>query len=181
MATEGRLWDYSIGIAQIDDEIIEKLNFRISPHSTINLLVSRSVIPNRHTYCSIGGIENQHDAILESFDTTEEIAFFSHSLTVNNLLFSNLVSLRLQKSWTCLFSLIFSIFEFFLSRIVIYTQNLQNTKKPSFPASLYQTNDPKSNLAICRRFPIGWLLDCAITGCKHLLHSQFIQLLSTVN
>ena len=31
---------YSIEIAQIDDEIKEKLNFRIWPNSTISLLVS---------------------------------------------------------------------------------------------------------------------------------------------
>ena len=39
MATEGRLRDYSGGIAQID-EIKEKLNFRICPNSTIGLLAS---------------------------------------------------------------------------------------------------------------------------------------------
>ena len=31
MATVERLWDYLGGIAQIDDEIEEKLNFRICP------------------------------------------------------------------------------------------------------------------------------------------------------
>ena len=41
MATEGRLRDYLGGIAQIDDEIDEKSNFRICPKSTISLLASR--------------------------------------------------------------------------------------------------------------------------------------------
>ena len=34
--------DYSIEIAQIDDEIKGKLHFRTCPFSTISLLVSRS-------------------------------------------------------------------------------------------------------------------------------------------
>ena len=34
----------------------------------------------------IGGMKKQHDAILESFGTTEEIILITHSLTVNNLL-----------------------------------------------------------------------------------------------
>ena len=41
MVTEGRLRDYSGGIAQIDDEIEEKINFRMWPKSTISLLASR--------------------------------------------------------------------------------------------------------------------------------------------
>ena len=60
---------YSIAIAQIDDEIKEKLNVRICPISTISLLVSRSDM----RCFSIGGMKNQRDAILESFGTTEEI------------------------------------------------------------------------------------------------------------
>ena len=72
MATEARLRDYSSGIAQIDDEIEEKLNFRIWPNSTISLLVSRSNMPHMPCFL-IGGMKNQHDAILESSGTTEEI------------------------------------------------------------------------------------------------------------
>ena len=61
--------DYSIGIAQIDDE---KVNFRICPISTISLLVSRSDKSDMRWF-SIGGKKNQHDAILQSFGRTEEI------------------------------------------------------------------------------------------------------------
>ena len=63
---------YLIGIVQNDDEIREKLTFWICPYSTISLLVSRSDMPDMHCF-SIGGMKNQHDAILEPFDTTEEI------------------------------------------------------------------------------------------------------------
>ena len=91
MATEGRLRDYSGGIAQIDDQIKEKLNFRICPNSTISLLVSRSDRPNMRCF-SIGGIKNQHDAILESFGTAEEIIYSITRLpsTTNSLLLSSL-------------------------------------------------------------------------------------------
>ena len=65
---------YSIGIAQIDDAIIEKLNFQICPISTISLLVSRSDMPNMRCF-PIGSSKKQHDAILESFGTTEEIIY----------------------------------------------------------------------------------------------------------
>ena len=61
---------YSIGIAQIDDEIKEKLNFRICPISTISLLVSRYDMSNMCCF-PIGGMKEQHDAVLESFGTTE--------------------------------------------------------------------------------------------------------------
>ena len=63
---------YSIGIAQIDDEIKGKLNFRICPNSTISLLISGSDMPNMPCF-SIRGKKNQHDATLDSFGTTEEI------------------------------------------------------------------------------------------------------------
>ena len=63
---------YLIGIPQSDDEIRQKLYFRICPNSTISLLVSRSDMPDMRCF-SIGGLKNQHDAILESFGTTEEI------------------------------------------------------------------------------------------------------------
>ena len=57
---------YSIGIAQFDDEIKQELNLRNCPNSTTSLLVSRSDMPNMRCF-SIGGVKNQHDAILESF------------------------------------------------------------------------------------------------------------------
>ena len=55
---------YLTGIAQIDDEIKEKLYFPLCPNSAISLLASRSDIPNTR-YFSIGGLKHQHDAILE--------------------------------------------------------------------------------------------------------------------
>ena len=64
--------DYSGGVAQIDDEIEEKLNFRICPKSTISLLASRYDVPIMRCF-PIGSMKKQHDAILESFGTTEEI------------------------------------------------------------------------------------------------------------
>ena len=63
---------YSIEIAKIYDEIKEKVNFRIHQNFTISLLVSRSDVSDMRCF-SIGGVKNQHDAILESFGTTEEI------------------------------------------------------------------------------------------------------------
>ena len=67
---------YSIGIAQIDDEIKEKLNFRICPNSTISLLASRYDIDMSNMRCfPIVGMKKQHDAILKSFGTTEEIIY----------------------------------------------------------------------------------------------------------
>ena len=70
MATEGRLRYYSGGIAQTDDEIKEKLIFRICPNSTITQLVSRSDMSDMRSL-PIGRKKKQHDAILESFGTTE--------------------------------------------------------------------------------------------------------------
>ena len=64
--------DYSIRIAQNDDENKEKITFRICLISTLSLLVSRSDMINMRCF-SIGGMKNQHDAILQSFSTTEEI------------------------------------------------------------------------------------------------------------
>ena len=74
MATEGRLRDYSGGIAQIDDETKEKLNFRVCPNSTISLSVTRSDMSDMRCF-PIGGMKKQHDAILESFGTTEETIY----------------------------------------------------------------------------------------------------------
>ena len=63
---------YLIGIAQIDDEIKEKINFRICPKSTINQMVSRTGMPGMRCFY-ITGSKNQHDGILQSLSTTEEI------------------------------------------------------------------------------------------------------------
>ena len=102
MATEGRLRDYSGEIAQIDDEIKEKINFRICPNSTISLLVSKSDMSDTRCF-PIGGIKKQHEAILESFGTTEDIIYSLTRLpsTTCSLLFSSLLFLKL---WNFLFS-----------------------------------------------------------------------------
>ena len=88
--------DYSIGIAQIDDEIEEKLNFRICPKSTISLLASRYDMTNMCCF-SIGGMKKQHDAILESFGRTEGIIYSLTRLpsTTCSLLSSSLLPLKL--------------------------------------------------------------------------------------
>ena len=69
--------DYSGGIAQTDDEIEEKISFRICPKSTLSLLPSRYDMPIMRCF-PIGSMKKQHDAILESFGTTKEI---NNSLT----------------------------------------------------------------------------------------------------
>ena len=86
---------YSIRIAQIDDEIEEKLNFRICPKSTISLLASRYDMSNMCCF-PIGGMKKQHDAILEPFGRTEGIIVFTHSPTANNLLSSFLFPFTLK-------------------------------------------------------------------------------------
>ena len=86
---------YSIEIAQIDDEIEEKLNFRICPNSTISLLASRYGMSNMRCF-PIGGMKKQHDAI---------------SPTVNNLLSS------------CLFSFTLENFEIFPSLALLDLRN----------------------------------------------------------
>ena len=108
---------YSIGIARMDDEIEEKLNFRICPISTISLLASRYDMSHMRCF-PIGGMKKQHDAILESFGTTEGIILFTHSLTVNNLLSSFPFSLTL-KTFKFPLLLPFSIFEITLSQMLI--------------------------------------------------------------
>ena len=70
---------YSIGIAQNGDEIKEKLNFRICPNSTISPLASTYDMSKMHCF-SIGGMKKQHDAILQSFGTTDEIIYSFTSL-----------------------------------------------------------------------------------------------------
>ena len=108
--------DYSGGIAQFDDEIEEKLNSRNCPKSTISLLASKYDIMNMCCF-PIGGMKKQHDAILESFGTTEGIILTTHSPTVNNLLSSFLFSITLKNSEIPLLSP-FLIFEIILSQIL---------------------------------------------------------------
>ena len=87
---------YSIVIAQIDDENKEKVNFRICSNPTIKLLVSRSDMLDLRCF-SIGGMKNQHDAILESFGTTDEIIISVTRLpsTTYSLLSSSLLLLKI--------------------------------------------------------------------------------------
>ena len=82
---------YSIGIAQIDEEIKEKVNFRICPNSTISLLVRRCDMPNMRCF-SIDGMKKKHGAILESFGTSDEIiiSLIRLLLTTYSLLSSSL-------------------------------------------------------------------------------------------
>ena len=81
-ADKTKFGGYLIGIAQIDDEIKEKLNFPICPNSTISLLVSRSDMSDMRCF-PIGGMKKQHDDILESFGTTFDFKnhLFLYSLT----------------------------------------------------------------------------------------------------
>ena len=101
---------YSIGIEQIDDEIEEKLNFRICPNSTISLLASRYNMSNMRCF-PIGGKKKQHDAILESFGRTEGIIYSLTRLpsTTCSLLSSSLLLLKTLKFPLPLLLLIFEI------------------------------------------------------------------------
>ena len=107
---------YSGGIAQIDDESKEKLNFRICPNSTISLLASRYDMSSMRCL-PIGGMKKQHDAILESFGTTEGIIYSLTRLpsTTCSLLSSSPLLLKTLK-----FPLLlpFSIVEIILSQIL---------------------------------------------------------------
>ena len=96
MASEGRLRDYSGGIAQIDDEIKEESIFRTCPKATISLLFSRSDMSEMRCF-PFGGTKKQHDGILESFSKTEEIIFSLTRLpsTTCSLLSSSLLLLKL--------------------------------------------------------------------------------------
>ena len=123
---------YSIRIAQTNHEIREKLNYRICSNSTISLLVSRSDMPDMRCF-SIGGMQNQHDAILESFGTTEEIR---NSLTRLPSTAYSLLSSSLSYSFNLNFSLLllFSIFEIIPIQILTEPQNRfdRNYSKSNF-------------------------------------------------
>ena len=67
-------------------------------------------------YFPIGAMKKQHDAILESFGTTEDIILITHSLTVNNMLSSFLFASTL-KNFDFPLLLPFSIFKIILSQI----------------------------------------------------------------
>ena len=111
-----KLWDYLGEIAQIDDEIQEKLNFRICPNSAISLLASRSEMTNMRSF-PIGGMKKQHDAILESSGTTEGIINSLTRLPSTTYSFFPLLSSTL-KILNLPLLLIFSIFEIILSQIL---------------------------------------------------------------
>ena len=130
---------YSIGNAQIDDESKEKLNFRICPNSTISLLVSRSDMSDMRCF-PIGSMKKQHDAILESFGTTEEIIYsltrltstiyslLSSTLKIFNLPLLAFLNLRnYSKSNFDLAAKPFSS-KFFLSQILAQPQNAHQRK-----------------------------------------------------
>ena len=112
---------YSIGIAQIDDEEEEKLSFRICPNSPVSLLVTRSDMPDMRCF-SLGGLKNQHDAVLESFGTTEKLIFSLTRLpsTTYCLLSS---SPQLLKKWNFPLFLLFSSFENILSQTLTWRRN----------------------------------------------------------
>ena len=97
--------DYSIEIAKIDYKIKEKLNFRICPNSTINLLVSRSDMLNMHCFRVSWHSWRNHT--------------FTHSLIVNNLLSSFLFSPSLKT----LNLPLLSTFEIIRCQILTYPQN----------------------------------------------------------
>ena len=86
---------YSGGIAQIDDENEEKLNSRLCPNSTISLLVSMSDMPNMRCF-SIGGMKKEHDAISQSFGTTEEVIYSLSRLPSTNCSLHSSSLLRLK-------------------------------------------------------------------------------------
>ena len=118
---------YSIGIAQIDDEIKEKLIFRICPNSAISFLVSRSYILDMRCF-SIGGMKNQHDATFESFGLTEEIMFSFTRLPSSTYSLLSLF-LLLSKIWNFLISCssqsskLFSVI-LWLSHKIVFIENI---------------------------------------------------------
>ena len=63
---------YLVRIAQIDEKSQEKYKKRYCPNSPISVLVKCSDMLDMRCF-PIGGMENQHDAILESTSATEEI------------------------------------------------------------------------------------------------------------
>ena len=79
---------YSIGFAQIDDEVEENLTLPFCLQSTISLLASRSDVPDVRCF-SIGSMKNQYDAFLESFGTPKKII---NSLSLPSITFSPLQS-----------------------------------------------------------------------------------------
>ena len=119
MPEEGRLRNCSGGIAQNEDEIEEKLNFRICPNSTISLLASRYGMSNMRCF-PIGGMKKQHDATLKSFGTTQEVIYSLTRLpsTTYSLLLFSLFDFKNLKTLKFPLSLPFSIFENILRQIL---------------------------------------------------------------
>ena len=109
-----KLGGYSIEIGQIDDEIEEKLNFWNCPKSTISLLASRYGMSNMRCF-PIGGMKKQHDAILESFGTTEEIIFIN--------------SLAYRQQLTLFFPLLCSTLKILNLPLLLALLNLRNYSK----------------------------------------------------
>ena len=132
MAKEERLCNYSIGIAQTDDEIKEKLKFRFYLQSTFSLL--DSVVDMPETRCfSTGGRKTYHDAILELFGTTQKIIFSLTCLpsTANSLLSSSLFLLNFKLSSSGFPILIHPIF---LGQFLTWPHNVRHRKysEPNF-------------------------------------------------
>ena len=107
---------YSVGIAQIDDQIKEKTNF---PVSTMSLLASSSDMHDMRCF-SIGGMKKQHDAFLESVGTTEEIIISLTRLPSTPWVSFSFFSILLLKLWVLFFS---ALLKFWLSRKTLTIEN----------------------------------------------------------
>ena len=78
MATGARYEITRVELHKLMTKLKKNLIFKNCPKSTLNLLASRYDMPIMPCF-PIGGMKKQHDAILESIGTTEEI-IFNHSL-----------------------------------------------------------------------------------------------------
>ena len=72
MATGARYEITQVELHKLMTKLKKNLIFKICPKSTLSLLASRYDMPTMPCF-PIGGMKKQHDAILESFGTTEEI------------------------------------------------------------------------------------------------------------
>ena len=111
MATEARYEITRVELHKLMTKLKKNLIFEICPKSTLSLLASRYDIMNM-CYFPIGGMKKQHDAILESFGTTEEIIYSLTRLPSTTCFFPTLKTLK--------FPLLspFLIFEIILSQIL---------------------------------------------------------------
>ena len=116
MATRARYEITRVELHNLMTKLKKNLIFKICPKSTLSLLASRYDMPIMPCF-PIGGMKKQHDAILESFGTTEEIIYSLTRLpsTTCSLLSSSPLLLKTLK-----ISLLlpFSIFEIILSQIL---------------------------------------------------------------